>query len=1055
MKPLLILFSGLALWSCSEPAAPTLFEERALTSGIDFRNDLEENEEQNIVDYLYFYNGAGVAVADFNQDGFEDIYFVKNHGKNTLYWNRGEWQFEEGAGPAGVTGAADFQTGVAVTDLNNDGFPDIYISSVHYLQWRGSNELYLNNGDGTFSEQAADLGLDFMGYGQQAYFFDADNDGDQDLYLLRHSVHPTGGFNNASQRQVPDSLAGDLFLLNTGSASQPHFEDKTAEFGILSSQIGYGLSAAVEDFNGDGYLDLFVANDFHENDYLYLNQGGERFQLASQQAFRTNSKFTMGCDAKDLNGDQLPDLFTLDMKPWDEVERKNALGPEPFPIHKYKRTQGYVEQFPKNSLHLSAGVLEHATVSFPVFEDVASRLHMESTDWSWGILLEDFDGDDLPDAFITNGIKRRPNDLDYIQFLSSGGGGSLSDRAIYEKMPSGQTANRAFQLTWKDGSLQAEERSAHWGLDYLGTSNGAAFGDFDNDGKWDLVVNNLDGPALLYQNKLGTPKTTVDFGGRSATYKKRPGAREYRSLGTRGWLSHSSTRAAVDHFGGSILVRWANGPWEAFTLLPGECNRLRPGAGAQVPVPTEPRPTPALPRTFSTPDTLPFAHREDSYTSFVKTPLLIEGTDELGPAAAFFQGKLFVGGSFREAPIWADPQRGWDTALVVKDKEYEDVDAGVIRLGNGDSALVVVTGSSQLPNNSWRQRDRMYLDAQTSQELSAEGSNAAALAILDMNGDGIEDLFIGERCVWDNFGAPPAHALYLGSPSGALVKQAAPTWAEPLGMVTDLCVVDLNGDGSKELLVATDWGPVYCVYFEGRAPRMEALTANGWWRHVSVADLNGDGRWDIVAGGFGENHGINVKANEPIELFIKDLDGNGDRDFVYSYYNHGKRYPLFGRDELIKESVRFRKQFLHNRAYAGRELDQIFGSELDDAQHLSVSFTGSVALLSQGDRYQTVALPSRAQQAPLRASLAVGPTLYLAGGSNATNTLIGTQEGFCGMAIEVKTSDSDDGVLLWETQPFPTLLRGSVAQMLPYQGGVVALMNDGPALYFPLETHTP
>ncbi len=460
--------------------------------------------------------------------------------------------------PPELLGASDFQTGVSITDINADGYPDIYLSAVEYLHWKGHNEFYLNNGDGTFTETRLVEGMDVVGYGQQALFFDADNDGDQDLYVLRHSVHPSGAFNNASQRNVRDPKAGDLFFLNTGNPKQPDFEDRSEEWGILGSQIGYGLSIVAEDFNADGYLDLFIGNDFHENDYLYLNQGGQSFELATDQSFRANSKFTMGADAADLDGNGLPDLFTLDMKPWDEVERKNALGAEPFHIHKYKRGQGYVEQFPKNSMHLNAGTLPQKTADVPVFEDAAAYHGVESTDWSWGVLLEDFDGKGTKDIYITNGIKRRPNDLDYIQFLSNGGGGAALDEQIYSKMPPGEVENRAFtNLAAEIDDRAFVETTKNWGLDYKGTSNGSAYGDFNNDGKWDLVVNNLDGPALLYENVLGAPSTMVDFGGYSVSYKK--SAAVPCRIGTLERAAGSATARGVESRMILAVLSWSNG----------------------------------------------------------------------------------------------------------------------------------------------------------------------------------------------------------------------------------------------------------------------------------------------------------------------------------------------------------------------------------------------------------------------------------------------------------------------------------------------------------------
>lgn len=1026
---LLLAISGCAP---SEPQEPTLFAEVAEESGVVFRNDLEENESQNIVDYLYFYNGAGVAVADFNNDNLEDIYLVRNQGPNELFWNQGDFKFVPGAEKAGVQGKADFQNGVSVVDINADGYPDLSISAVEHLGWKGGHEFYLNDGHGSFTEVADSIGLAFGGFGQQVLFFDADNDGDQDAYVLRHSARPSGAYHKSSIRKENDPLAGDRFLRNTGSIDWPKFEDVTEEVGVLSSPLGYGLSVISRDFNEDGFLDVYVANDFHENDYLYLNVGGEKFELVTEESFQTHSKFSMGIDAADFTGDGHQDLFTLDMKPWDEVERKNALGAEPFHIHKYKRGQGYLEQFPKNSLHTFRGNIKRGTHSVPVFEDRAALLGVESTDWSWGVLMEDFDGDGARDLFITNGIKRRPNDLDYIQFLSDGGMAANTDEEIYSEMPPGQVPNRAYR-GGKNASL--EEISAAWGLDHIGTSNGSAVADFNNDGRWDIVVNNLDGPALLYRNEGGQPATMVDFGGYNVRYRKRLDSKSFWNQGTRSWLSHSSSKAVVDDFGGGIIVEWPHAPAEAYQLMPGEVNKLIPGTGSPLKMAMD---IMDKSRTAATPDTLPVAHREDVYTSFVQTPLLMEGLDELGPAGAFFDNQFFLGGSFRKAPAFLNLETG-DTTLLWADRQSEDVATATLTLGNGKPALLVVTGTGgHAPSNTW-QRDRLYLSSEAPSISLELGTNASSVAILDVNADGIDDAFVGERAVWNDYGTSPGHALYLGSPEGTLSATPAP-WLEQLGMVTAAASGDVTGDGRKDLIVATDWGAVQLVDFSNDTPTITPLTENGWWRSITLVDLDEDGDLDVLAGGMGKNHGITVGKKTPIELFIKDFDRNGNRDFIYSYYNDGTRYPLFGRDELIKESVQFRKQYLKNRTFSGKPFDELFTPQtLEGAQHLSVEFTGSAVLWNQGGSWDMEPLPSPFQLGPIYASLKTPQGLWLAGGSDAMNTIIGTQESFCGGVLQ-----GAPGAL--EYQPCKYIFRGSVKSFVPLKEKAAVLLNDGPAL---------
>lgn len=1032
MKKLVILIF-LYIAACqTNSSVDTLFLETGEDANISFENTLEEDEQNNIIEYLNYYNGGGVAVADFNKDGFEDIYFVKNRGENELYWNKGNWKFSEGAKMAGVQGKSDFQNGVSVVDINADGFPDIHVCGVDYKNWVSANEFYLNNGDGTFDEVSTELGLDFKGYSQQAMFFDVDNDGDLDLYLLKHSVHPAGKFHKAHQRYSIDSLAGDIFLINNGDKEHPNFVDKTKEYNVLNSQIGYGLAIAAADFNSDGYTDLYISNDFNENDYLYLNNKGRNFYLSSKESFRVNSEFSMGSDVGDINGDGYPDLFTTDMKPWVEIERKNAVGSDPFHIHKYKRNQGYLEQFPKNNLHLSRGVIQSDSLNIPVFEESASYFNVESSDWSWGVLIEDFDGNGLEDIFITNGIKRRANDLDYIQFLGQASGNAKTAYDIYSKMPPGQINNRLFSMHNNGGAIEMKEKSSEWGLDYFGTSNGSAVGDFDNDGRIDIVVNNLNSPAHLYRNVNAKPQTTVDVGARRVAFQIK-GSGIQRNIGTRSWLSHSTNRIFA---GGAqeITIQWSKDKVELFQLKPNQVNFLLPGQG-----------TPSKLHLFtpqssnSLIDTLSFNHKEDLYTSFVQTPLLIEGTDEMGPTGLLFKDKLFIGSSYLQAPMFVDTTH-WDTSWIYADRYYEDTDSKLLTLGNGDEALIVVSGSSNGDKNSSSALDRVYFNHnEPSRVLSSSGTHASCVEVLDINNDGIEDIFIGERVVWNDYGASPKHALYFGTKDGWFEKQSY-NWLSKLGMVTAAASGDVTGDGRKDLIVATDWGAVQLVDFSNDTPTITPLTENGWWRSITLVDLDEDGDLDVLAGGMGKNHGITVGKKTPIELFIKDFDRNGNRDFIYSYYNDGTRYPLFGRDELIKESVQFRKQYLKNRTFSGKPFDELFTPQtLEGAQHLSVEFTGSAVLWNQGGSWDMEPLPAPFQLGPIYASLKTPQGLWLAGGSDAMNTIIGTQESFCGGVLQ-----GAPGAL--EYQPCKYIFRGSVKSFVPLKEKAAVLLNDGPAL---------
>ncbi|MBB4077586.1 hypothetical protein GGR28_000187 [Lewinella aquimaris] len=487
------LLCATLLCTCDPAPEAKLFVERGQT-GVTSANLLAPTESLNIVEYLYYYNGGGVAATDISGDGLPDLYFTNNQAPNRYYINEGNWHFRDATDVGGVAGAMNWSTGVSVTDINADGLPDIYVCNVGgYGELTGRNELFVQQSGGTFTEQAAAYGLDFSGFNTQAYWFDFDRDGDDDLYLLRHSVHNDATYGEATERTQADSLAGDRLLRNNGG----RFADVTGEMGIYSSKIGYGLSAAIGDFDRNGYPDVYVCNDFSENDYLYLNRDGNGFDERIRERTGHTSNFSMGSDVGDLDRDGWPDIVSLDMRPGDERILKSTASADAYNVYRIKRRSGYYDQLPRNNVQWNRG-RGH-------FSEIGELSGLAATDWSWSVLLEDFDLDGHPEVFVANGIERRPNDLDYLKFISSSLARSASNLAVVDQMPTGHVANQLFVRT---GSLTYRE--ADWGLGYVGSSTGAATADLDGDGDLDLVVNNVNAPAMLYENTFLGQTTFLD-----------------------------------------------------------------------------------------------------------------------------------------------------------------------------------------------------------------------------------------------------------------------------------------------------------------------------------------------------------------------------------------------------------------------------------------------------------------------------------------------------------------------------------------------------------------